>query len=438
VYAWCLSLLVASMAMAQFAATPIELLTAGKTGMVRHRGAKPSTLVVRAGLDRRSAELLDPSCPTASSVEIAFAAPPSDFASLGSVALPCEGWSQTKRGGWRFRGDGDATAGVTEVLYGPKRFMIRAEGESLAALRGPVAYLEAWVVIGGERRLVRLQNFKKNEPDRIVARRPSKPAADGEAAFWDTVWGDDPRPDDAFADLEKAVRKRRDDGRSHFLLGMINLWSLQDTDPLMPDAEGSAKIRAAQEHLDAAVEHLPTDFRVPGFRAGLTYANGVAHDDQALIDLGLQRLFDAVASDPLFNSFDFFAIAPVFPILGSSDFFQTWFVDLADVVLLDNLDCPASRPEVCGNVGMAPHNVEGTFVLLGDVYAKGGRVADAEQWWTLAKVFGEANGWQYLSLLDDRIGHAAERAALYGDADLGNDPPFMDGSIGYCRFCHAK
>ena len=197
-------------------------------------------------------------------------------------------------------------------------------------------------------------------------------------------------------------------------------------------------IRAAQEHLDAAVEHLPTDFRVPGFRAGLTYANGVAHDDEALIALGLQRMFDAVETDPLFNSFDFFAIAPVFPILGSSDFFQTWFVDLADVVLLDNLDCPNSRPEVCGNVGMAPHNVEGTFVLLGDVYAKGGRPADAEQWWALAKVFGETNGWQYLSLLDDRIGHAAERAVLYGDADLANDPPFMDGSIGYCRFCHEK
>jgi len=423
---------------AQFGSPPLELVTAGKTVAVRHRPGRPTTFVLRATLGGRTLALLDPSCPAESTVEIAFAAPPSDFASGGKIPLPCDGWSATKRGGWRFRSDGTTTGGVTEIRYGPKRLVIRAEGAPVDFIRGPVAYLEAWLSVGAERRLVRLHDFKANTADRIVARRPTKVGARGEAAFWDTVWGDDPRLSDAFEQLEKAVRRRPSDGRSQFLLGMINLWAIQEVDPLMPDAEGSAKIRAAQEHLDAAVELLPSDFRVPGFRAGLTYANGVAHDDQMLKDLGFSLLETAVASDPLFNSFDFFATAPVFPVLGSSEFFQTWFVDLADVVLVDNLDCPSLRPEVCANVGMAPHNVEGTLVLLGDVYAKGGRPADAEQWWAVAKVFGELNGWKYLDLLDERIGHAAERAALYGDDDLSNDPPFMDGTIGYCPFCHQK
>jgi hypothetical protein len=423
---------------AQFGARPVELVTARKTVAVRHRAGRPTTFVLRATLGGRARTLLDPSCPTQSTIEIALAAPPSGFASGGVVPLPCASWSRTRRGGWRFRGDGATTGGVTEIRYGPRRLLVRARGAPIDFVRGPVAYLETWLSVGADRRLVRLQDFKANGVDRIIARRPTKAGARGEAAFWDTVWGDDPRPADAFAALEAAVRRRPSDGRSQFLLGMMNLWALQDVDPLAPGPAGSAMLDAAQEHLDAAVELLPSDFRVPGFRAGLTYANGVAHDDQMLRDLGFARLEAAVAADPLFNSFDFFAIAPVFPVAGSSAFFQTWFVDLADVVLVDNLDCPATRPEVCGNVGMAPHNVEGTFVLLGDVYAKGGRPTDAEQWWALAKVFGESNGWAHLALLDDRIGHAAERAALYADGDPSNDPPFMDGSIGYCRFCHQK
>lgn len=434
----CVGALRPGLGCAQFGAAPMALIASAKTAVVRHRAHRPTSLVLRARLDGRAAVLLDPACPAASAIEIAFAAPPARFVSGGVQALPCEGWSRTRRGGWRFRGDGATTGGVTRILYGPKWLVLRAEGAAVDFVRGPVAYLEAWLTIGGERRLVRLQDFKANGTDRIVARRPTRPAARGEAAFWDTVWGDDPRPEAALAALDEAVRRRPDDGRSQFLLGMLHLWRLQDVDPLMPDAAGSAMIRAAQTHLDAAVDLLPQDFRVPGFRAGVTYANGIAHDDPMLQELGLARLEAAVAADPLFNGFDFFATAPVFRVLGSSDFFQRWFVDLADVVLVDNLDCPADRPEVCGNVGMAPHNVEGTFVLLGDVYAKGGRPADAEQWWALAKVFGEANGWRYVSLLGERIGHAAERAALYGDAELGNDPPFMDGSIGYCRFCHEK
>jgi hypothetical protein len=208
---------------AQFGAAPVELITSAKTVAVRHRAHRPTSLVLRARIDGRAAVLLDPSCPTASTIEIAFAVPPARFVSGGVRALPCEGWSRTRRGGWRFRGDGTTTGGVTRMLYGPKRLVLRAEGAPIDFVRGPVAYLEAWLTIGGERRLVRLQDFKANGRDRIVARRPTKPAARGEAAFWDTVWGDDPRPEQALALLAEAVRRRPGDGRSQFLLGMLHL-----------------------------------------------------------------------------------------------------------------------------------------------------------------------------------------------------------------------
>ena len=30
---------------------------------------------------------------------------------------------------------------------------------------------------------------------------------------------------------------------------------------------------------------------------------------------------------------------------------------------------------------MAPHNTEGALLLFGDLYAKGGRLSDAERWY---------------------------------------------------------
>jgi hypothetical protein len=433
-------LVLAAPGAAQFVPTPLTLLTAGKTAVVRHRAGRDARVVVRAGLDGRALPLRDPRCPTASAVELSAAFPPAAFATGGAVALPCEGWTATRGGGYRFRAGGAGPDGITEVIYGPKRLVVRARGDAVAFLAaGPVAFLQAWLTVGGERFLVRFHDFRRNLAGRVVARRPSMAAAAGEAAFWDTVWGDDPRENAALAFLDEAVGRREDDGRSHFLLGMLHLWGLQASDPFAPTADELAKNVAAQEHLDAAVALLPHDGRIAGFRAGLTYASGVAHADEARRALGLERLDAAVAADPLFNSFDYFAIAPAFrDVRGDDPRWQSRFVGLADVVLKDNLDCPLTRPETCGNVGMAPHNVEGTFLLLGDVYAKGGRPADAETWWAAAKGLGQSVGYAWVGLADERIGQGAARAALYADAEPSNDPPIVAPGIGYCRYCHQK
>jgi tetratricopeptide (TPR) repeat protein len=431
-------LVVAAPAPAQFVPTPLTLLTTAKTVVVRHRAGRDSQLVIRAKLDGRALPLRAPGCPAESAIELSAGFPPFGFESGGVVPLPCDGWSATRKG-HRFRAAAPGPSGVTEIVYGPKKLVIKASGDAVAFLAGPVAFLQAWLTIGDERFLLRFHNFKRNEAARIAARRPTKPAAAGEAAFWDTVWADDPREDEALALLEKAVRKQKKDGRSRFLLGMLHLYGLQDSDPFAPTADELRKMEAAQEHLDAAVELLPNDPRIAGFRAGLTYASGVAHGDEALKTLGRERIEAAVAADVLFNSFDYFAIASAFDdVRGDDPFWQSRFVDLADVVLMDNLDCPTTRPETCGNVGMAPHNVEGTFFLLGDIYAKGGRPADAEAWWSAAKALGDAVGYAHLGLADERLGQGAARAALYADDDPTNDPPIVAAGIGYCRYCHNK
>jgi hypothetical protein len=416
----------------------LTLLTADEVAVFRS-GAAPTALV-RVGRDRALRGLQDPVCPQRSSLRFALSRRGADFENHGEMMLPCAGW---RHQGHRRRYVGDPGSGVEEIVFGANGLRIRAGGPGFEAVAGPVAYVEVWLTVGSERYLVRFHRFRQNDAAGIVTHRPSRLAAAGEAAFWDTLWHDAPREDEALSLLRRAVRRDPGDGRSQFLLGMLHLYRSGETTAGAPfdlrtiDDAGRAEIGAAQVSLDRAVALLPEDTRVPGFRAAATYANGFVHGDGAGVALGLSRLDDAIATNPVFNSFDLFAVvAP--NVAGTDAFFQTRVLSLVDLVLIRNSACPFSIPEICGNEGMAPHNLEGTLVLLGDLYAKGGRLADAQQWYGLEQAVGPSSGYRFQALADDHAAHVTERVALAQDADPGNDLPIVGGGGAACVYCHNK
>lgn len=90
---------------------------------------------------------------------------------------------------------------------------------------------------------------------------------------------------------------------------------------------------------------------------------------------------------------------------------------------------------------MAPHNLEGTFLLFGDIYAKGGRVEEARGYYESALSLGDSGGWdpRFVATARQRVATVAERAALYRDGDPDNDPPFMgSGGASACAYCHRR
>ena len=199
---------------------------------------------------------------------------------------------------------------------------------------------------------------------------------------------------------------------------------------------GKVEGAAAQAPLDRAVELLPNDSRVPGFRAATSYANGFEQHDDARLALGMQQIEAAITANPLFNSFDAFAV--VAPILPATDpYYQDRILPLVDFVF-GSASCVATLPEICNNLGMAPHNLEGTTLLLGDIDAKGGRLAAAKTWYGIGRAIGRGTAYRYQSDLDDRVAHAADRVAAYQDADPANDPPLIGGGGGSCVYCHNK
>src|SRR5205085_3536220 len=110
-----------------------------------------------------------------------------------------------------------------------------------------------------------------------------------------------------------------------------------------------------------------------------------------------------------FNSFDAFAVAaPILP--GTDPYYQGRILPLVDQIFMSAY-CVGTLPEICNNRGMAPHNLEGTTLLLGDIDAKGGQLAKAKTWYALGHFLGANGGYRYQSYLDDRVAHAAERVA---------------------------
>lgn len=358
-------------------AAGFQVLTVGKVARFENTGDAPrNTAVVVVGKDRALRTLFDPSCPATSTVE-AEAYLQSTFRDtvLASVPLDCTKWS-AGGGGYRYR---DPAGTVRAIRY--------RKGGLRIVLRGPGL----------------------------------TPIDDSEAAQQATI-----------RNLERASRRDAKDGRSRFLLAMIHLYRFGQRvtrfNTVSDDAK--AEVRTANQWFAAALpllwnaDKLTGDSRVPGFAVAARYVQGVVDGDETLRAAGLADLEASIQVNEFFNVFDFIpiiqAVAPGDPLFQSA--FDTVTGYLAKP---ETLACPTSQPEICGNTGMAPHNLQGSIVLFGDIFAKAGQLAPAQTWYNLATLFPETQTWAFKPILDARRADPAGRVALYQDADPSNDPPVI-------------
>ncbi len=431
----------------------VTVLTVGKTAVFRRRAGVDSA-VVRFGRDPAFASPADPTCTGGASMTLQVAAYPQATVRLDAgdvVTLPCKPWKR-RRGGFVYRDHAGASGGVRKVVYGPTRFLVRFEGGTYRHVPGPVGYAELWIGIGGARLVGRFHDFPVNEADRVVARRSSSAAAAAEAAFWRVLHGIDhsrERQEDALALLERAASRDRRDGWSTFLLAMVHLYRFGQSTVRYDQVTDAARgeLLAANDAFARAVPLLwdgqRGDSRVPGFAAAAAFSLGVVDGDAAMQAKGMADLQAAVAVNAFFNVFD---LIPVVQALPPSDpRFQQVVPLLASYIAdPDTLQCVVTQPEICSDQGLAPRNVAGALLLFGDVFAKAAAldpsyVAQAETWYGIA-AFGASQrpGYLFADAVTARVGHAAERAALYQDADPTNDPPLVGAGPEACAVCHYE
>lgn len=266
---------------------------------------------------------------------------------------------------------------------------------------------------------------------------PGALAAAGAEAFYDTLFGLQDRSEEAIELLEAAWRANPADGLAVFRLGMMHLFRFSQhiADFWNPTEFDRREVRRAHEALNRAVVLLPEDLRVPGFRAAATYLKGVIDRDEELRQTGLEQLRDAIELYPEFNIFDFIGV--VAPTVSAHDPLYNEVMQFVGDPL--NAACsPFTQPEICGNAGKAPHNIEGSLLLFGDLFAKAGDASRAVGFYRLALTPFSTEPWRFRSVVEERLRTVNERITLYRDADPTNDPPLAGYRAEACAICHYR
>lgn len=431
-------------------ALPAHALTVLNTGKVAT--FKNGKGMVRVGKDPKLATLTPPICPETSSLSLSSYPQSTKLVQVHlDVPLACEGW-RAAAGGFVWE-DPTGNGAIRKITYSSKKLLVKFSGVAFDMPTGPVGYVHTWLTIGDTRLHARFHNFRQNDATALIARQPSKAAADGETAFWDVLHQEvtgaakAAREDEALALLTKAAKRDKRDGRSRFLLAMMHLYRFGQAVDGYTNAspEATADLAAADAAFATAVPMLwdPTtnigDSRVPGFAAATTFGLGFVTGDAALQAEGLAELDYAIEINEIFNFFDYIPVAQAIP---ASDPMFVEILARMDAYLANpaNLGCLATQPEICGNAGLAPHNGPGALLLFGDIYAKGGDLQQATQWYGLAAALAATNPapYPFQAAMAARVADPAGRIALYQDADPTNDPPIIGARAEACANCHAK
>ena len=427
-------------------AAGFQVLTTGKVAKLENRGDPAKNVgTITIGRDRALQTLYNPMCPATSAVEIeAYLQSTLRDAILAHVDLDCAKWS-AKGKAFKYK---DPTGTIRSISYGSSGLQITFGGPGFAPLDGPVAFVQAQLQIGDQTLRARFHNFKQNDAKKVISRKPSAAAAAGEAGFWDVLSGDDSteaHEQEVIANLQKAAKRDKHDGRSRFLLAMIHLYRFGQMVTTFDSisAEAHAELVAANASFTEALPlvwndaTLTGDSRIPGFAGSAKYTLGRVDNDAALAAEGLADLQRAVEENPFFNVFD---LIPVLQVLPPSDpvFQQAYASFIAYLSHPDTLQCVTTQPELCASAGFAPRNLQGSLILFGDLYAKAGNLQQAQSWYGLAALFPETATWKFASVSQDRSANAAARVALYADGNPSNDPPILGAGAEACAVCHNR
>lgn len=219
-----------------------------------------------------------------------------------------------------------------------------------------------------------------------------------------------------------------------------------------PVASVTDQFALANYYFVQAYELSPDDGRIPGWLGSTQAALGAIHADERERRQGYYTLKDSVGTYPEFNHF---TIGYVLSRLPAGDprlneaLGHLW--DALDLCVGRKVDRrnpqipdffaqqTSSGPRrVCFNSALAPHNVEGFFLVLGDVLVKTGDPQTARQAYALTKLAPSYQQWRYKAVLEERVETADQRAGLYAnERDPAKQPVTVSNSDYACTVCHA-
>jgi hypothetical protein len=291
-------------------------------------------------------------------------------------------------------------------------------------------------------------------PDKEAATSRSKAALAADALFWRVFHGGiyEGIPH-ALNELTAAYLDAPNDAVTAAHIAWLHNWRVAERRrSRTATATITDDIVLARRYFEESHRLDPSDARVQGFLAGHLVAEGTVHDDERLVRRGYFMMRDAIEAWPEFNLFTGGYVMSRLP--ADSPRFKEgleWEWENLDVCVGERFD--REKPDyskyseletnkgpkrVCWNSWIAPHNLEGFFLNMGDMLVKSG------DWQTARKIYANAQRvrdypkWPYASVLEARIEQAEENVMAFNKAPGAPDRPIMIESEFACMACHQQ
>ena len=294
-------------------------------------------------------------------------------------------------------------------------------------------------------------------PAKRAATVRSDAAVRADALFWRTLHaGDYDNIGAALNALQAAYLADPADAVTAAHIGWMHIWRLGESARL-DDAPAVITDEAvlARRYFQEAVDLNPHEARYLGFLAGATLAEGSIHKDEKLTRRGYYLLLDGIDAWPEFNLFTGGYVMSPLPS-ESPQFKQAleWQWRTLDLCIGEKLNradpnfakfmaqaTTEGKKRVCWNSWIAPHNMEGFFLNMGDMLVKAGNWQSARQIYANARLSTSYGQWKFRDVLGQRIANAQSNVALFNAAQPGADRThqrMMSDTPFSCVGCHQE
>jgi hypothetical protein len=291
-------------------------------------------------------------------------------------------------------------------------------------------------------------------PEKRAVTERSPLAIKADELFWSTFHGGDYEGiDRALEALTAAYLETPGDAKTASHIAWLHNWSMAERSRLgATPATVTDHTLVARRYFAEAVKLDPSDARTRGFLAGHTIIEGALHKDEKLVREGYFMMRDAIDAWPEFNMFTggfvFSRLPADNPQFKEGLEWQWRALDACigqeidrenpDYTRYLSLETTVGPKRACWNSWIAPHNLEGFFLNMGDMLVKAGDWRTAQKIYANAKLLKSYAAWEYREALQARIDHAEENVASFNAPEGARATPMMINSDFACMACHRQ
>jgi hypothetical protein len=290
-------------------------------------------------------------------------------------------------------------------------------------------------------------------PAKEAAAARSDAAVKADHLFWATFHGGDyDGIDRSLEALTAAYLQSPNDAKTAGHIAWLHNWRVAERSRLSAvPATITDNTTVARKYFAEAVKLDPSDARTRGFLAGHTIIEGTMHGDQRLVREGYFMMRDAIDAWPEFNMFTggfvFSRLAADTPQFKEGLDWQWRTLDICVGEKIDRenpdytrylaLETTEGPKRACWNSWIAPHNLEGFFLNMGDMLVKAGEWQTAQKIYANAKLLKSYPAWKYQDALQERIDNAEVNVTAFNAAEGAGMSMMIDSDFA-CMACHRE